>query len=126
MSDADLRLSLYSGQWDLAIDALQRLADSDDPQSQAASDLAVLLRSEIDRIVPGTYGGCEEVTAARTCPECGEPQEWCEETACLLYDLMGGFHWSHADGYDGPCRNLGDVNTDLSLPPDNARTRGLI
>jgi hypothetical protein len=60
MPDPDLRLSLDPAQWDLAIDALQRLADSDYPGSQEASDLAVLLRSEIDRIVPGTYGGCDD------------------------------------------------------------------
>lgn len=25
-----------------------------------------------------------------------------------------------------PCRNLGDVNTDPALPPDNVFTRGLL
>lgn len=62
----------------------------------------------------------------RDCPVCGEPQEWCELTECLLFDVMGGFHWSHLPAYGGNCPNLGDVNTDPALPPDNAYTRGLI
>ncbi|HEY6493276.1 MAG TPA: hypothetical protein VIZ43_08390 [Trebonia sp.] len=60
--DGQVPLSLDAEQWDLAIDALQQVADEeDDPvRGQLASDLAVLLRVKIDRLVPGTYGGCDD------------------------------------------------------------------
>ena len=63
--DGQVPLSLDAEQCDLAIDALPQLAaEDDDPadpaRGQRASDLAVLLRNKIDRLMPGTYGGCDD------------------------------------------------------------------
>lgn len=55
-------LALDLAQWDRIIDVLQWFADGDPGEpggGREASDLAVLLRCEIDRQVPGTYGGCD-------------------------------------------------------------------
>lgn len=53
-----VRLDLDPGQCDLIIDALQGVAD--EVGSQECSDLAVLLRNGVDRVLPGTYGGCDD------------------------------------------------------------------
>lgn len=67
----------------------------------------------------------EPAPAARDCPECGGRQEWCEKPGCFLNAVLGSGHWSHLTE-DTDCLNLGDTNTDPSLPPDNFFTRGLL
>ena len=60
----------------------------------------------------------------RICPGCGKEVYWCELTTCLLFGLMGSFHWSHYSSKH-TCMNLGDVSSDPAAL-DNVYTRGLL
>jgi hypothetical protein len=53
----------------------------------------------------------------RLCPDCGQPQEWCDRPLCFFPPG----HWSHKSQLSsGQCNNLGDRNTDPAKPPYNA------
>ena len=53
----------------------------------------------------------------RACPECGQPQEWCDRLTCILPPG----HWSHVGARSSAaCRNLGDRNREPGGKPYTA------